>query len=109
MFLFAGFCFKCLAVCNRRNGLYNLSKRSKCSSFVTSSRRLLQKNAAFMIYLFCCCLPQNLDWATAPIVVDAPLNYFTVMKKLMVYPQGPTYYNFSFNKQRARDSSLVSV
>src|SRR6218665_624820 len=24
------------------------------------------------------------------------------MGKLMVYPQGPTYYNFCFNKQRAR-------
>src|SRR6218665_2727846 len=51
MFLFAGFSFKCLAVCNRRNGLYNLSKRSKCSSFMTSSRRLLWRNAAFMILL----------------------------------------------------------
>src|SRR6218665_2593624 len=51
MFLFAGFGFKCLAVCYRRNGFYNLSKRSKCCSFMTSSRRLLQKNAAFMILL----------------------------------------------------------
>src|SRR6218665_32563 len=51
MFLFAGFGFKCLAACNRHNGLYNLSKRSKCSSFMTSIRRLLQKNAAFMTLL----------------------------------------------------------
>src|SRR6218665_407426 len=51
MFMFAGFGLKCLAVSNQRNGLYNLSKRSKCSSFMTSSRRLLQKNAAFMILL----------------------------------------------------------
>src|SRR6218665_2560297 len=65
IFLFTGFGFKCLAVCNRRKGLYYLSKRSKCSSFMTRSIRLLQKNAAFMIcYLFCCCLPQNLDSCT---------------------------------------------
>src|SRR6218665_333177 len=51
IFLFAGFGFKCLAVCNRRNGLYSLSKRSKCNSFMTSSRRHLQKNAAFIILL----------------------------------------------------------
>ena len=47
-------------------------------------------------------------WITAPIAMDAPLNYLTVMGKLMVYPQGPNYYNFCSNKQRARDSSLVS-
>src|SRR6218665_3857009 len=111
MFLFAGFGFKCLAVCYRRNGFYNLSKRSKCCSFMTSSRRLLQKNAAFMILLSFLLLSTSevRTRLTAPIAVDAPLNCFTVIGKLMVYPQGPTYYNFCFSKQRARDSSLVSV
>jgi len=62
MFLFVEFGLKSLAVCKGCNGLYKLSIRSKCSSFLTSSRRLLEKNAAFIILLsFCCCLPQNLD------------------------------------------------
>ena len=51
VFLFAGLGFKCLAVCYRRNGFYNLCKISKCCSFMSSSRRLLQKNTAFMILL----------------------------------------------------------
>jgi len=59
-------------------------------------------------YLFCCCIPQNLANCTDCSECSSEL-YFTVMRKLMVYPQGPTYYNFCFNKQRARVSSLVSV
>src|SRR6218665_1844962 len=54
MFLFAGFGFNFQVpggICYRRSGFYNLSKRSKCCSFMTSSRRLLQKNAALMILL----------------------------------------------------------
>src|SRR6218665_1880202 len=65
-----------------------------------SSRRLLQKNAAFLILLsFLLLYTSEPAWLTSPIAVDAPLNYFTVMGKLMVNPQGPTYYNFCFNKQ----------
>src|SRR6218665_3635110 len=73
MFLFAGFDFKCLAVCNGRNGLYNLPKRSKCSPFMTGSRRLLQKNAAFMILLLFPVVIYMRTWITAPIAVAAPL------------------------------------
>jgi len=64
MFLFAGFDFKCLAVCYRRNGFYNLSKRSKCCSVMTNSRRLLQRNAAFMILLFFSVVVYLRTWIT---------------------------------------------
>ena len=70
---------------------------------MTSSRRLLQKNHDLAIISVVVYIK---TWITAPIAVDAPLNYFSVMGRLMVYPQGPTYYNFCFNKQRARDSSF---
>src|SRR6218665_943645 len=42
-----------------------LKDQNVALSIMTRSIRLLQKNAAFMIcYLFCCCLPQNLDNCT---------------------------------------------
>src|SRR6218665_1364808 len=72
---------------------------------MTSSRRRLQKNAAFMIFSIVVYLR---TWITAPTSVNAPLNYFTVMGKLMIYPQGPTYYNFCYNKLGLGYQSLES-
>src|SRR6218665_2467802 len=96
MFLFTEFGFKSLAICNGRYGLYKLSTRSKCSSLLTSSRRLLQKNAAFVILL---CFFVAVDLRTW-IIVEAPLNDFTLRRNSWYIP---TYYN----KQKASDDSSL--
>ena len=75
---------------------------------LTSSRRLAEECSIRDLAIFSVVV-YLITWITPPIAVDAPLNYFTVMGKLVVYPRGPTCYNFFFEKQRAGDSSLVSV
>ena len=57
---------------------------------MTSSRRLTEECSIHDLAIFSVVVYLR-TWITAPIAVDAPLKYFTVMGKLMVYPQGPIY------------------
>src|SRR6218665_3262594 len=55
---------------------------------LTSSRRLAEECSIRDLAIFSVVVYLR-TWLTAPIAVDAPLNYFTVMGTLMVYPQFP--------------------
>jgi len=58
-------------------------------------------------YLLCCCLAQNLDNGTDCSGCSSELLHCP--GETHGLPTSPIYYNFCFNKQRARDSSSVSV